>query len=271
MKKILSLILLLSIVFSFVSCDNEESKSKKTSASKKSSNSDEKNFVTPEFLTDADWGYYDSEISEKINISFYEDGTFFYCCDCGEPVGDSDIYDRYSYNEQKNEIILYACEGSDLYVPVVYCDEFCLVLEIYGEIVDFENYNMKVFEETEQTKPFLEDHLASITILEYDIENGIITAAPANYDADAKKSFEDKITQLYTVEEPQINYLTVTVENDVQTELIYAKVAEEDYQYIGEYYDVARIKFNADHKIESILFYGYTQIYTKEEDEDVKG
>ena len=46
-------------------------------------------------------------------ITFNSDGSFSYSCACGNPVNDADLCERFSYDEEKNEIKLNCFETTD--------------------------------------------------------------------------------------------------------------------------------------------------------------
>ena len=58
----------------------------------------------PEFLTEHEWLHYDCACDETI--SFGDDGHFAFYSDEGNPVGDSDLYDKYTYDSESGEIKL---------------------------------------------------------------------------------------------------------------------------------------------------------------------
>ncbi len=69
---------------------------------------DKKVKIEEKFFIDIEWIRNSSDIEHLI---FDKDGSFHYWCDCGNPVYDSDICDKYTYNENNNEITL-ICDGS---------------------------------------------------------------------------------------------------------------------------------------------------------------
>ena len=58
----------------------------------------------PEFLTEHEWLHYDCACDETI--SFGDDGHFAFYSDEGNPVGDSDLYDKYTYDSESGEVRL---------------------------------------------------------------------------------------------------------------------------------------------------------------------
>ena len=59
------------------------------------------------------------------HISFREDGSYGYYCLCGNPVGNSDLYDMYAYDKETNTIKVYASYDKKEY-------EFSLIFEDGG-------------------------------------------------------------------------------------------------------------------------------------------
>ena len=57
-------------------------------------------------FTDKEWLFYDEVSTEHLCLNFGNDGYYSYHCQCGEPVGDSDLYDTYEYDEETNLITL---------------------------------------------------------------------------------------------------------------------------------------------------------------------
>lgn len=57
----------------------------------------------PRFLTEHEWTHY-TYCDETID--FYDNGDYSYHCACGEPVGNSDLFDSYQYNNKTKQITL---------------------------------------------------------------------------------------------------------------------------------------------------------------------
>ncbi len=90
----------------------------------------------PKEIVDIDW-YRPTEDCGEI-ISFDKDQSFHYWEDCGNPVDDSDLYDKYSYNEETKTITVTSSEGAiDLLIKIVSFDDNKLVLDFDGEIGEF--------------------------------------------------------------------------------------------------------------------------------------
>ena len=87
----------------------------------------------PAFLTAHEWVHYGSASNETI--SFGEDGHFAFYGDEGNPVGNSDLYDRYSYDSESMAIKLKP-EG-DMKIKVLRHEKSRLLLDIDGDVKEF--------------------------------------------------------------------------------------------------------------------------------------
>lgn len=89
-------------------------------------------------FADVSWtreGDHDAE-----TIRFGSDGSFTYSCACGNPVGDYDLCEGYSYDEKTKTITLECIEEIDemvTVIQVVSCDDDELRLDFDGEILIF--------------------------------------------------------------------------------------------------------------------------------------
>ena len=85
MKRFFVLVISLMMVLSFAGCGNSQ-------ASKGGN----------EILTAAEyWYHFDEVTGENEKMSFNEDGSFYWGCECGEPIGDSDLLELYDYDAKK--------------------------------------------------------------------------------------------------------------------------------------------------------------------------
>ena len=58
-----------------------------------------------EFLTSSEyWYHYDEATGESEKMSFSDDFTFYWGCECGEPVGNSDCYEMYDFDKETSII-----------------------------------------------------------------------------------------------------------------------------------------------------------------------
>jgi len=212
-----------------------------------------------EFLTDASWVHYDDNIGENINISFRENGEYFYHCDCGEPVGDSDIYDSYSYEPENHTITLSGPDGETSKIEVLYYDDNYLCLLFEEGTVTFKNEKKPIDDLVlssakeyvgDEGKPFL-------SVLGF--ENGRLTLAPHNYDKDAADSFAENIFELKGSQDISFSSVSLTIEGDKEA-IEFVKLTEDDYPNIGEFHHMGYIEFNDKGEVASVVFYGTTEI-----------
>ena len=74
-------------------------------------------------------------------LVFGSDGSFRYYCACGNPVNDSDLCEKYTYNDETKEIKLDCFETTDetiTNIKIVKMTENILELDFNGEIRKFE-------------------------------------------------------------------------------------------------------------------------------------
>lgn len=102
----------------------------------------EENLSEYEMLVKGNWSHYNPVIGEMVNMYFSKNDEFIYCCSCGEPVDDSDLYDTYHYED--NRIILkssYDENIEDINIDVFYIDRVTLLIKMKDDIIEF--YNSK--------------------------------------------------------------------------------------------------------------------------------
>lgn len=120
MKKIIALFMVMAVcVLSLCGCGKTEDYSKYAFTD-----------VTWTRSTDADTEY----------ITFYGDGSFSYYCACGNPVNDSDLCERYTYNDDTKTIKLdYTEKTAETITKIIIkkCNEDELVLDFEGDIRTF--------------------------------------------------------------------------------------------------------------------------------------
>lgn len=88
----------------------------------------------PEFLTKNLWERNNGSCTEVIY--FLDNGDFGYSCSCGNPVGDADLYQEYSYDEKTGIITVY---GEDnITIEVIESDDDSLTLQLPEELEEGE-------------------------------------------------------------------------------------------------------------------------------------
>ena len=231
-------------------------------------------------FTDKNWYFYDEVTAENLCLSLGGDGGYSYYCSCGEMVGDSDLYDKYEYNEETGVITLFNnYDDATDEIKVLEYNEYHLMLEIDNEIKDF------ILQEMDTTSNFyafegesyLEGYESRCTVV--DIKDGKIIYGPVNYDPEGL--YENGPFEEYELaENVQVFELFIQRYNSIQ--------GEEEYE---EFYDVAFTEtgildsgagtaflwFDDDMKVGKIVFWGensvtahYESVTILPEDTDVK-
>lgn len=211
---------------------------------------------THPFLSAGDWSHYDENIGENLNITFTEDGEYFYACDCGEPVGDSDLYDSYKYNAKSGIITLSGPEKDKAEAKLVYCDKNYLCLVIDGAFKLFENTEDPAYDDAhESAERYVPANSPLLTILSFDSENKSLTVAPYNYDGDSADLFKEAITDLEFAEQLDFYDVSVTVENG-EARVTKSPVMPHRYSAIGEDYTGGYVTFDDEGRVTGAIFYG---------------
>ncbi|MGI6279842.1 MAG: hypothetical protein ACOYJS_04695 [Acutalibacteraceae bacterium] len=215
-----------------------------------------------DLLVNAKWTRLNKETLEKIRIVFHENGDYYYHCDCGEPIDDSDIYNKYEYDTTKREITLTGQNSKKDTVKVVYCDEYYLALKFSNDLAIFKNEKSNIYDVLSKSSIEVGDlPVMYVTILSY--ENGKLTVAPYDYDGDAHKSFVDCIYTIDVANDAIFESYSFTYENGKEKYEDYKQLGKDDYKNIGNYYTVGYVELDKEGKVSAVTFYGKTEVFTK--------
>ncbi len=208
------------------------------------------------YLGAGDWSRYDADIGENLNITFTEEGEYFYACDCGEPVGNSDVYDSYAYNAKTGVITLSGPDGEKAEAKLIYCDENYLGLVIDGAFALFHNLNSPAADDPhESAESFIPENAPALSVLGFNEDKKSLTVAPNNYDGDSADSFEDAICNIELAD--KVDFYSVSVTDD-NGEASVSKTPVMPYKYdaIGEDYSYGYVTFDDEGKVTGAIFYG---------------
>ena len=189
----------------------------------------------------AEWRFYNEVTGEHDIIRFGEDNSFSYHCECGEPVGDSDCYDKYRYHEEELLITLYNDDNEEKEIRVLSYNVMHLLLEIDGVIRDFTTEVMDHSSAfwSEQGEAYLSGYEMNRMLIEF-TDKGIMTAS-VNYDTETKAP--KGTLEEYTLAENAAFFEFVlfsqrTVNDGVEAERSYdvsfTELTREDMEYIFE-------------------------------------
>jgi len=248
-KLLITAISIFLVTVTFVGCNSTENVSSEKNGQKNEAKE------SMDFLIGGEWYYHDKNSGEDFNIAFNKNGEYFYYCDCGEPVGNSDIYDKYDYDVQNRIIKLMGPDNQKAEINVIYYDDFYLVLRLDNAIRVFKNrknFNKDIPNETVagmQNKPAAYLHILGS-------EEGKVTLAPLNYDGDSKSEFEDFVTDINLAKNAKFRSLYITYTNGKETNRNDAELQDSDKEFFGEVYHTGFVLFNDKGEVENITFYG---------------
>ena len=260
-KVFFSTILCLVLLFGVTACDNRDDKAQDERSEQEVQGEEEKqetrDEIYPDFLTKKDWKYNTLSCTEKLH--FQEDGTFSYYEACGNPVGNSDCYETYSYDEDKGIVTAYGCDDSveDLEIVVLRYTEESLLVSIDGAIKAFYTDN-EVPSPIGDTLDKVEGYSAYMAI--GNIKDGMIETAPANIDVDAgglELVREEKLSEtalFYSLYE-QITHLEGEAPDKINTEFTELK-REDVVQSEDNSFNYGYVWYNEDLEITKIVYYG---------------
>lgn len=212
-----------------------------------------------DFLTEHDWVHYDSTCIEKIY--FGKNGHFAYYSDEGNPVNDSDLYDKYSYDSNSKEIDL--SPSGDMSIQVLRYEKSRLLLNIDGDLKEFFDSKDKIMDGANlsalayDTNNIMNGFSSYLAILDKD--GSQIITAPANYDGDDPEFKEYKLSESL-VDNPEFYVWTYNVDqSDVESN--YTKLTDiEAMKIIKNGGSVGFVWYNESAKITKIVFFSSTII-----------
>lgn len=208
-----------------------------------------------EFLTASEyWYFYDEATGEYEKMCFAEDGSFYWGCECGEPVGYSDLLELYKYDDESQTITLFnGYDSTSMELKVLDHSEYHLLLAVDGEIKDYTYLNSEL--DIENAEKYLKDYNMYARTIESD--NDTVVLGPFNYDGDV--NYPENAMKSYVLAD-DIEFfelmITRTVTDDQETcDVKYEKLSKSDgMQYLNDGF--AFIWFNDNMEIVKMMFYG---------------
>ena len=210
-----------------------------------------------EFLTASEyWYHYDEVTGESEKMSFNDDFSFYWGCECGEPVGDSDCYEMYDYDKESSVIKLYnGYDDMSMDVEVLGYSDYNLLLKIDGEIKNY-TYAETGLEIADGEK-YLSGYSGEFSIIGGNDEE--IELGPFDYDGDIE--YPENAVISYEPADDAKAYTLYTYKHIVDGELVenstdYQQLSFEEFAENLEYGGHGFVWFNDEMQIEKILFYG---------------
>lgn len=222
----------------------------------------------PEFA-DKEWVFYDEGAGEHLCMNIRSDGSYSYHCQCGEPVGDSDLYERYTYNADEGIITLSNdYDKNTAEIKVLSFNDYHLMLEIDGEVKDFILEEMDIFSNffSFEGGEYFSEYDTRCTIIE--MKDNKIVYGPVGYDPEG--IYEDGPFEEFELsEDAAFAELSIQSFNSIQGDAEYEEFYETSYREfdqeeakeILEYGSaLAFVWFDDDLKVEKILYFGHTSV-----------
>lgn len=208
------------------------------------------------FLTAAEsWYHYDEITGENEVMRFQEDHSFYWGCACGEPVGNSDLLERYEFDLETSKIKLYNdYDDFNMEAEVLHHSDHHLLLKIDGEIKDYTSIESGI--DIEESEKYLSGYSGEFNTL--GVSDAGILLGPFNYDGDVEYP-DDAFMTCGLHEDAEVYLLDIytqirdgeTVRHDVEYRPLGASEAA-PYMEQG----TAFVWFDETLKITKLLFYG---------------
>lgn len=210
-----------------------------------------------EFLTVSEyWYHFDELTGENEKMSFKEDGSFYWGCECGEPVGNSDCYELYDYDKGISVIKLYnGYDDTSMKMELISYSDYHILLKIDGKIKNY-TYTETGLEVSGGEK-YLSGYSGEFTVIDGNDEEVVL--GPFDYDGDVE--YPEAAIETYELSDDVDAYTLYTYKHIVDGETIedstdYQQISFEELVANFEYGGHSFVWFNDELKIEKILFYG---------------
>ena len=211
-----------------------------------------------EFLTASDsWWFYDEVTGESEKMSFNDDFTFYWGCECGEPVGYSDCLELYDYDKETQTIRLYNdYDDTSMEMKVLDYSDYHLMLEQDGEIKDYTCDELGL--EVDNSEEYFRDYNMVGWVV--DFNNGQAVVGPYDYDGDVE--YPDNAMKAYDLAEDvefyDVQVTTRILDDEENTELTKTDYRPLDREEGMEMLDgsFGFIWFNDNMEIEKYTYFG---------------
>lgn len=218
----------------------------------------------PDFLTQHEWIHFSSD-DETIN--FGEDGHYSYHCGCGEPVGNSDLFDKYSYDEDEAVIHLKPSGDNDE-IRVLRQEKSRLLLLVDGMVKEFMDGNDSMASDARPDEIGYDIDNVTMNFSSYlfisELDGRRAVTAPAGYDGDMPEYEEYLLDERVTgdAEFYDWNLEIVQTENGEEPESSFRKLSREEAEkLVSGGSATGFVWYNEEAEIIKIVFFGSTLYY----------
>lgn len=211
-----------------------------------------------EFLTSSEyWWFYDEVTGESEKMSFNEDFTFYWGCECGEPVGNSDCFELYDYDKETQIIRLYNdYDDYSMEMKVLDYSDYHLLLEQEGEIKDYTSDESGL--DVDNSEEYFGGYNMHAWIVDASDEAAVV--GPSDYDGDIE--YPDNAMKEYPLAEDiafyDLQIMTRILDDEDNTEITKTNYRPLDRKEGLDLLDGSYgfIWFNDDMEIEKITYFG---------------
>ena len=209
-----------------------------------------------EFLTASEeWWFYDEVTGESEKMRFNDDFTFYWGCECGEPIGYSDMLEMYDYDKETQTIKLYnGYDDTSMEMKVLDYSDYHLLLEQEGEIKDYTSEEIGI--DVDNSEEYFGGYNMHAWIIDVNDEEVIV--GPSDYDGDVE--YPENAMKAYKLADDiefydlQVNK-TIAADGGEYCETTHEELNHEDglAAMDGSY---GFIWFNDDMEIEKFTYFG---------------
>jgi len=211
------------------------------------------------------WYFFDEVIGEHEVMTFKDDHSFSLHCECGEPVGDSDIYEFFDYDPESMTIMLSnEFDESQKNINVLSHNDYHLMVEMDGRI---KTYTPEITYTSDyyygDDSKYISGYEGYCTV--FKVSDGKAEVGPFNYDGDIE--YPEGTIELIDVADNAVFYeLIVNSEIDdsgiISHKESYRQLSSDEVKGILEYSSGnAYLWYNDQLEIEKMMFWGQTIIW----------
>lgn len=213
------------------------------------------------FMTGNQWYHFNQVAGENEKLTFGEDRLFMYNCECGEPVGNSDLYDTFHY--EGGNIILSGVDEEDWVVPVLTYSDYHMILNVDGQIIDFlnEEYAGEVPRIDMKYEELIDGYTGFYSVIS--AKDDVVTLNLPGYDGDIKEQRELK--EEYVLDE-NCEFINMDIYREVSNDGDYKEVTvdeltSEEAKEFMEYGAAAFVWMDENLEVQKMMFWGERIIY----------
>ncbi len=204
------------------------------------------------------WYHFDEVTGESEKMSFHKDFSFYWGCECGEPVGDSDCYELFDYDKDTSVLKLYNdYDDMSMEIEVLDYSDYHLLLKIDGKIKDFTYSDSGI--ELADSEKYMAGYSGEFAVLGGSMDE--IVLGPFDYEGDEEYPENAKRTYELAddVEVYELALFTRIKDGEVvEDTLEYKELKGEDIAAYMEYGGYGIIWFDEELDVEKVMFYGAT-------------